>query len=158
MKEILVCSKKYGEHTISVDDEDFDRMQKDFKNTNWTLTKNRNNLYAQKRVNGKNIYLHRYIMNAKKGDYIDHINHDTLDNRKDNLRITNNANNLRNGNIRINNTTGINGISYDKTRKKYVARIKVNYKTIFLGRFDTLKEATKIRKNAEIKYWAVKRR
>lgn len=155
MKILRIDSPKYGLINILLDDEDYKKIEKDFNNLNWTITKNRNKFYVQKRVNGKNIYLHRYIMNCPKGKYVDHINHNTLDNRKENLRITNNADNLRNGEIRVNNKTGVKGVYFDKERKKYVARIKVNYKGIFLGRFDTLEEAQKIRKEAEIKYWAV---
>lgn len=155
MKTLKINSSKYGLINVLLDDEDYERIEKDFKNLKWTVTKNRNKLYAQKTVNGKHIYLHRYIMNCPKGKYVDHINHNTLDNRKQNLRITNNADNLRNGEIRVNNKTGIKGVYFDNKRNKYVANIKVNYKGIFLGRFDTLEEATQVRKEAEIKYWAV---
>ena len=154
MKKIRINSKKYGILEILLDDEDYNKIQKDFNNLNWSITKNHNGLYAQKRVNKKNIYLHRYIMNNPNG-IVDHINHNTLDNRKENLRITNNSNNLRNGNIRKNNKSGINGVYYDKKRNKYSASIKVNYKNIFLGRFKTLEEAIKIRKQAELKYWEI---
>jgi hypothetical protein len=158
MKQLIIDSKKYGTKIVLLDDEDYERIKNDFKSTKWCVTKNRNNLYAQKRADKKMIYLHRYIMNCPKEMYVDHVNHNTLDNRKCNLRITTNADNLRNGNIRKNNTTGINGVYYDKTRKKYVARIKVNYKNIMLGRYNTLEEATNIRKNAEIKFWQTKER
>lgn len=154
-KEIDVYSKKYGYLKALVDDEDYERLQKDFNNMKWCVSKNRKGLYVQKRVNKKILYLHKYIMNNTDG-IIDHINHNTLDNRKCNLRITTNANNLRNGTIRTNNKTGVNGVYYDKSRNKYVASIKVNYKTIHLGRYNTLEEAKKIRKDAEVKYWAVK--
>lgn len=155
MKILRIDSPKYGLINILLDDEDYKKIEKDFNNLSWTITKNRNKFYVQKRVNGKNIYLHRYIMNCPKGKYVDHKNHNTLDNRKQNLRITNNADNLRNGEIRVNNKTGVKGVYFDNKRNKYVANIKVNYKGIFLGRFDTLEEATQVRKEAEIKYWAV---
>lgn len=155
MKILRIDSPKYGLINILLDDEDYKKIEKDFNNLNWTITKNRNKFYVQKRVNGKNIYLHRYIMNCPKGKYVDHKNHNTLDNRKQNLRITNNADNLRNGEIRVNNKTGVKGVYFDNKRNKYVANIKVNYKGIFLGRFNTLEEATQVRKEAEIKYWAM---
>ena len=97
------------------------------------------------------IEMHRFIMNFPKGKYVDHINHNTLDNRKCNLRICNNGDNLRNGKPRVNNTTGYNGICFDKNR--YVARIKVNYKNIYLGSFIKLEDAVKARKEAEKKYF-----
>ena len=153
IKELEIHSKKYGNLKVLLDDDDYERIQKDFNNMKWCVSKCRHGLYAQKRVNKKNIYLHRYIMGNPKG-IIDHINHNTLDNRKSNLRTTTNANNLRNGTLRPNNKTGVNGVYFDKRRNKYVARIKVNYKDIFIGRYDTLEEAKENRKNAEIKYWA----
>lgn len=156
IKELIINSKKHGELKILLDDDDYERIKKDFNNMKWCVSKNRNGLYAQKRTNKGKIYLHRYIMGFPKG-IVDHINRNTLDNRKENLRVTSNANNLRNGNIRPNNKTGVNGVYYDKKRKKYVSRIKVNYKNVYLGRFDTLEEAKIERKRAEIKYWAWKR-
>lgn len=157
IKELEVHSKKYGELKVLLDDNDYDKIRKDFNNMRWSVSKNRNNLYVQKRVGKRIIYLHRYIMNFPDG-VVDHINHNTLDNRKENLRVVSNADNIRNGTVRINNKTGVNGVYFRKDRNKYIARIKVNYKSINLGSFDTLEEATKVRKNAEIKYWAVKER
>ena len=68
MKKIRINSKKYGILEILLDDEDYNKIQKDFNNLNWSITKNHNGLYAQKRVNKKNIYLHRYIMNNPNKD------------------------------------------------------------------------------------------
>ena len=138
-----------------LDDEDYIKIEKEFKNLKWSVSKNGHGLYAQKRTSNGLIYLHRYILGNPNG-IVDHINHNTLDNRKENLRITTNANNLRNSNIRVDNKSGIKGVRYRQDRKKYVASIKVNYKNIYLGSFNTLEEAAKERKKAEIKYWAVK--
>lgn len=155
MKTLDIKSKRYGNLKALVDDDDYEKLKTNFNNMKWCVSKNNKGLYVQKRTSEGIIYLHRYIMNNPNG-IVDHINNDTLDNRKENLRITTTSNNLRNGTIRVNNTTGVKGVCYNKDRKKYEARIKVNYKSILLGRFDTLEEAKNKRKDAEIKYWAVK--
>lgn len=49
----------------------------------------------------------------------------------------------------INNTSGYPGVSWDVSRDKWKAQIKVNGKNIHLGRFDTLEEAIDCRKKAE---------
>lgn len=155
--ELKINSKTYGKKIVLIDDEDYERMIKDFGNATWNLNINQRNgdFYIQKRVNNKIVYLHRYVMNCPKGMYVDHINHNTFDNRKCNLRITTNANNLRNGNIRKNNTSGVNGVWYSKRDKKYVAEIIVNYKKISLGSFTNLEDAKKVRQQAEKLYWEV---
>ena len=154
MKILTINSKRYGTLDILLDDEDFVRVSSDFNNLKWCVTKNHKGLYAQKRTSTGKVYLHRYIMNNPNG-IVDHINKNTLDNRKCNLRVTTNANNLRNGTLRINNTTGTTGVYYDAKRKRYAVTIKVNYKTIHLGRYKTLDEAINVRKKAEVKYWAM---
>lgn len=155
MKKLEVNSKKYGKLYVLLDDEDYEKLKRDFNNMKWSVSINprNNDFYFNKRKNKIKYLLHRYIMNCPKGMYVDHINHNTLDNRKCNLRIVSNADNLRNGNIRANNKTGIKGVHYNKIRKKYIATIKVNYKNINLGSFDNIEEARKVRKLAEEKFW-----
>ncbi len=72
---------------------------------------------------------------------VDHINGNPLDNRKSNLRVTTHQQNGFNRKISKNNTSGYKGVSFDKRRNKYVANIKVNYKIIYLGGYETAKEA-----------------
>lgn len=109
--------------------------------------------YFQHRTKQGLIEMHRFIMNFPKGKYVDHINHNTLDNRKCNLRICNNADNIRNGKIRTNNKSGHTGVSLNKTKTKWEANIKVNYKSIYLGVYSNIEDAIKARKEAEKKYF-----
>lgn len=97
--------------------------------------------------------LHRKIMNANKNEIIDHINHDTLDNRKCNLRkCTTSQNNINKGKI-SKNTSGYTGVTYRKDRKKWVSRITIDKKTYYLGNYSTIEEAVDARKKAENKYF-----
>lgn len=72
------------------------------------------------------VMLHRLVMAAKNGEYVDHINHSRIDNRKRNLRIVTNAQNQWNKSKQANNTSGIRGVTYDKSRSKWQAQLTVN--------------------------------
>lgn len=97
--------------------------------------------------------LSRLIMHCPKGKYVDHINHDKMDNRKENLRIVTPQQNAMNQSLKSNNKSGVQGVCYDKSRDKWMATITYKYKTINLGRFDDFNDAVSIRKDAEEKYF-----
>lgn len=92
----------------------------------------------------KAVILHRIIMNAPKGTHVDHINHDTLDNRKSNLRIVTCAQNLQNQLGHKNSKSGIRGVSWSSLHKKWRCHATLNGKSYFLGLFKDIKEAEKI--------------
>ena len=98
-------------------------------------------------------FLHRIIMDDPEGQFIDHINRDTLDNRKCNLRIVSRQENNMNQGMSKNNKSGITGVSWHKRDNKWRAHIMYKYKLIHLGNFDTLEAAAKARKDAEITYF-----
>lgn len=93
---------------------------------------------------GTTITLHRLLMefynNNLSGKEVDHINGDTLDNRKENLRVVFHQNNCFNQNIPKNNTTGFKGVVFNKQAQKYQAYITKD-KRIHLGYFNSLLEA-----------------
>lgn len=93
--------------------------------------------------NGK-IRLHRLILNATQ--IVDHINHNIKDNRKCNLRECTPSQNAM-------NRTNTKGISFNKSAKKWRARIGINKKTIYLGTFINKQDAINARKKAEEKYF-----
>lgn len=153
MKEVTYTSKTHGSYTVKISEEDFDRVVASGK---WSIVKKRNSLmYFQKRIKGKIIELHRWLLDAPEGSYVDHINNNTLDNRRNNLRITTNGANLRNGRVRRNNTSGITGVRFRSERGKWEARIRVNYEIHVLGLFKEKSDAIKARKKAEREYFDV---
>lgn len=75
-------------------------------------------------------------------EQIDHINGDPSDNRIENLRIANQSQNNWNRPIFRNNTTGFPGVTYEPSRNKYKAAIRIDGKPKNLGRFDSAEEAS----------------
>ncbi len=122
-----------------VDDEDYERVSQR-KWWRWA------NGYAAAYIDGKVIPLHRFILNAKKGDEIDHINTNKLDCRRANLRLCTRSQNVMNTRLRADNTTGFKGISYIKKKrgtKKYSAHLKIGTRRIHLGYFYAPVEAAR---------------
>jgi len=149
MKTILLSQGSYA----IVDDSDFHLVSK----LNWHLNKKTNvHLYAKssKKINGKQIHMHRLIMNANKGEEVDHINHNGLDNRRSNLRIVNSFQNHQNSKKQINSASIYKGISYAKDHKKWRARIWVDGKKIHLGYFKNEIDAAKAYDRAALKYYS----
>ena len=153
-KKVIINSKKNGKFIVLVDADNYEKMLK-LNSLKWSVTISpTGNIYFLKRVNGrKQIYLHRWIMNAKKGTIVDHIDRDTLNNTKKNLRFCTKASNCRNSGKQSNNTSGVNGVCFDKKIKKWTARIYVNKKQIYLGSFKDKYDASKTRKRAFIRYF-----
>jgi hypothetical protein len=113
------------------------------------------NGYLCGRINGKTYYAHRIIWKYVHGDeppFIDHVNHWRADNRLANLRSVTKSENCRNVSRGTKNTSGHVGVTFDKVRCMWVAQIKVERKTIHLGRYEEKSEAISARRAAERKY------
>ena len=144
--EIIIESKVYGVIRVKIDNDDLEKCSK----LTWHYAKNKDSKYIQTRIKGKMIKLHRYIMNMNNSNLVvDHINRNPLDNRKSNLRICSYKENSFNKSIRVDNTSGIPGVSFHKTNKKWRAKIKYNNLTIHLGYFEDINEALINRRVAE---------
>ena len=91
----------------------------------------------------KTVRMHRQILGLEHGDRRqgDHHNHDTLDNRRGNLRVASRNQNQRNKGLQSNNTSGFKGVSLDRHSGAWRARIRYNGKLIQLGQFDCPKLA-----------------
>ena len=137
MKEILLTK---GKVTI-VDDLDFDRFghlrcfasEAKSRPTYATVST------GTGRKDKKTEYLHRLIMDAPRGIEVGHINGDSLDNRRCNLRLATRAQNACNTRMRSHSTIGLKGVERDG--KRYRARITVGGKRLPLGSFDSKEEA-----------------
>jgi len=156
--EMIVNSPKYGEFKVLIDDEDFEKYSK----IRWRARNNHGSnmfyiasyVYVEGTKKRKNIELGRYLLDAQKGEIIDHINRDTLDNRKCNLRICSTAENNRNTIKRKDGlTSNYKGVYWKKEMKKYCAQINFNRKKIFIGYYDNEDQAAIAYNIAAVKYF-----
>jgi hypothetical protein len=97
--------------------------------------------YTTPRPAHKQITLHHFIVDCPPGMCVDHINGNTLDNRRSNLRICAQEENNRNRCKNSNSTSGYKGVFWDNHYKKWASYIQVNNKRIYLGRFNDPKKA-----------------
>lgn len=88
--------------------------------------------------NNKKLHLHRFIIGYYGGLDVDHINRNSLDNRKCNLRVVDRSTNSAN-----NNHTGVKQVPSGR----WQASCTRNYKSIYIGTFDTQEEAIAARKS-----------
>ncbi len=145
MKELQI---KTGQ-IVFIDDEDYGNVS----SHNWSMW----GRYVSGWVNGKTTSIHRLVVGANKGEVVDHINHNTLDNRKENLRVCSQSENMRNKRKASNSKHGMNGICRIKygrmNRHRYRVRITVAGDRKEIGLFDNLEDAQKARIEAEEKYY-----
>lgn len=148
MKKLIIESKTHGTKEVLLDDEDYDRV---IQRGKWKLNRSKRkhsddvfyvSTNGRKGVGGR-VELHRFIMNAPKGMVVDHINHNGLDNRKENLRICTHKENTRNSRASYGKVAfkGVTDKSCDHRPLPYCAEIKRKNSGKFIGYYATPEEA-----------------
>lgn len=99
-------------------------------------------------INGIRIVAHRLIWMYMEGHFpdklIDHIDGNTINNKWNNLRLSNKKENGRNSKLSKRNKLGVKGVTYCKRDKNYRTHCVIDGKQIFLGRYLTIEEASKV--------------
>lgn len=147
MKEIPLTQGKVA----LVDDEDYEELMK-YK---WHYDHNiyTGMSYAVGYIgNNKKIRMHRFIMKSPDNTVCDHINRNTLDNRKENLRNVTISQNAMNRKATSRNKLGLKNISFRKENSKFRVQIEMNGKIVFYNQYETLEEAIQARDEALKKY------
>jgi len=102
----------------------------------------------------KSYYTHRLAFLYMEGylpeNEIDHKDNNKINNKWNNLREVSHRCNLQNRNLLKNNTSGVNGIHWDKRSNRWVSRVMVNSKSKYIGSFDNFDEAVWARYNEEV--------
>lgn len=138
-----------GAGTVAlVDEADYDRLN----HFSWHRNVRRKNcIYAQRQVivdgHRSVVQMHREIIGAMKGDIVDHINGNTLDNRRSNLRLVSYRENAFNRRPRKDSILGVRGVR-QRDSGKFSAYIFDGKKRIQLGEYLSLEEAVSARHNA----------
>jgi hypothetical protein len=146
---IFLKSPKYGAMETLISTTKLD-MVKEFPNT-WRpiYDKSTGLFYVRGSLNRKSLAIHRLITNAPFGMQVDHINHDTLNNTDQNIRVITQAQNLQNQRgSQKNSKSGVRGVNWHKHMKKWVAKVKVNRKFVYLGYYHDIEEAERVVKEA----------
>ena len=105
--------------------------------------------YPSATIDNKNVTMHSFLGYYRP----DHHNRNKLDNRRENLVPCTQKENQRNCSINSRNTSGFVGVSWDKSKNKWVAQITVDLKNIYLGRFVDKEDAIVARLRAEKQYF-----
>lgn len=104
----------------------------------------------------KTVLMHRVIMDPPDGMEIDHLNRNTLDNRRCNLRIATRSENHLNRGVSAKSKSGVSGVAWDAVRKKWRASITVRGAVHELGRFSEIEDTIAVRREAESRLGVVR--
>ena len=130
-----------------VDEADFEKLS-EYK---WFAVKSGRSFYAHRMIKSNDVrrrqilvHMHRQILNAKDGEFVDHINHNGLDNRRANLRLVNKEQNTWNKRKQLGRySSKYKGVSWHKPMKHWQARIRYKGKPMRIGYFDDQKSAAR---------------
>lgn len=128
-------------YTALVDDIDFDRINRFTWKALVGESPQGQRWYAYRNAGGKLVGMHTEILGAKPGLMIDHVDGNGLNNCRSNLRYATNSQNQQNRRKHSKAASQFKGVTVLPVR--YVARIKVGKKSLYLGTFDSEEEAAR---------------
>jgi hypothetical protein len=142
----VIMTNRYGEHrgTAKIDIDDIEKISK----YQWSVANNRYAITTLK--NGYYLLMHRYVMDNNTTDrsiVTDHINHDSFDNRKSNLRICTQSENCKNKNPIPKNAINQYGISISRNRYYSVVLLRK-----YWGCFTDINSAIEVRDRVLLEY------
>ena len=146
-KDIRYISLTRGQFAV-VDAADFEWLTK----YRWHALWSGDIFYASRKEHGSSIRMHREIMRPPEGMVVHHVNGNGLDNRRANLCVCTQPENIRNIGPRV-GSSRFKGIWFDRANNKWCAGITVGCTTTNLGRFESEVEAAKARDRKVFELW-----
>ena len=147
MAEIKIIELTQNRKTI-VDESDYPLVM----NFKWHFRKieGSNKGYAVTKIGNSHLMLHHLLLGKKKGKFVDHVNRDSLDNRRSNLRFVTPGQNVQNRESY--SLSGYKGVYWSELRKAYRVQIWIKGKLKSLGQFKDAKEAARVWNECAKKY------
>lgn len=140
---LKISSRRFGEQFVHFDDSDWPLLEK----YTWYINKYDSKLYATTTLYDSNtkkstpLLMHRLLMGSPQKRMVDHIDCNSLNNHRSNLRLVDWFGSNANARISKNNTSGFKGVSFHKKRGMYFAQIDANNRHYFGGYFNSAIEA-----------------
>lgn len=119
----------------------------------WGWMQGKTTKYAVRQEGGRRVLMHRVIAGVPSGLLVDHINHDGLDNRRENLRAATYAQNSANSRKKRGKSTPYKGIERSDSAASWSARMRVNGRRLHLGSFATPEAAARAYDDAVRGQW-----
>lgn len=146
---VMMVQYKKLWYKVYIDINDYERVSK----RHWRSSHKKNKVYVVSGSKAKNnvVYLHNFVMDYEYQDgfEVDHIDGNSLNNRKSNLRIISRQANIDNTRVRCDNKIGIRGVSYSKREKRYITDFVHHNLRFYFHHWKTINEAVYCRKFAE---------
>lgn len=134
---IFVRDGSLGFFECLIDTEDLDLVSRGC-DTSWHMSDNgkgKKYVTGSKKTDGKSrtVKLHRIVMRAPKGKVVDHIEGNTLDNRKHMLRVVTQVENMQNSRKSKNNKSGVRGLYFHSRDNRWIGGIWANKRYYHIG-------------------------
>lgn len=102
----------------------------------WGVLRTHGGIYADFRRSGRpHLLMHRLILGVSDGTQVDHINRDSLDNRRQNLRAVTHAQNMQNRRVHRGSLSRYRGVYLDVERQMWCAQVRVDGRKAYFQRF-----------------------
>lgn len=135
-----------------VDAEDFEWLSQWNWHAHWSPSTR--SFYAQRTQKKLGVtWMAREVLHCQSNERVDHIHHNTLDNRKKYLRRCTHAQNCANARTHAKSKSGFKGVNWNKQHRAWRARITVKGVQIYLGKFNSKEEAARSYDAAAIEHF-----